>query len=83
MFVIIIVYIYYIRFNFVLNFLCSVGVIHLYSNNISIIATISSLIISEFLTARFSCINNFILIHNSFGFSEGKIVFNPDASIAL
>ena len=47
------------------NCLCSFLDKHLSSNNLSTIATISSLIISEFFSACFSCNNNFNLIQNS------------------
>ena len=83
MFVIIIVYIFHIRLKLFEIFLSRVGVKHLYSKNLSIIATISSLNITNFFPACFSCINNFLSSHNSLKFSERKTVFNPDASIAL
>ena len=53
---------------------------HLYSNNLSIIATISSLIISELFPACFSCSNNFNLSHNSLALDDRNIVFEtPEA----
>ena len=56
---------------------------HLYSNNLSIIATISSLIISELLPACFSCNNNFNLLQSSSGSDDKNIVFEtPEAKIA-
>ena len=45
---------------------------HLYSNNLSTIATISSLIMLELFSACFSCSNNFNQLHNSSG-SGNKI----------
>ena len=60
--------------------LCCFLVIHLYSNNLSNIATISSLIISELFPACVSCNNNFILLHNSLGSDDRNIVFEkPEA----
>ena len=53
---------------------CCFLVIPLYSNNLSTIATISSLKISEFFPSFFSCSNNFNLSLSSFG-SEGKNIF--------
>ena len=53
---------------------------HLYSNNLSIIATISLLILSELFPACFSCNNNFNLSHNSSGSDDRNIVFEtPEA----
>ena len=53
---------------------------HLYSNNLSTIATISLIIISELLPACFSCNNNFNLSHNSSGSDDRNIVFEtPEA----
>ena len=52
----------------------------MYSNNLSIIATISSLIMLELFPAYFSCNNNFILFHNSLGSVDRNIVFEtPEA----
>ena len=53
---------------------------HLYSNNLSIITTISSLIISELFPACFSCYNNFNLSQSSLGSDDKNIVFEtPEA----
>ena len=73
----------YIRSKILKIFLCWVGVIHLFFNKLSNIATICSIIITELFPAGFSCINNFILSHNSIWFSEKKMVYNPYASKAL
>ena len=48
---------------------------HLYSNNLSTIATISSLIKSELFPVCFSCSNDFNLLHNSSGSDDKNIVF--------
>ena len=56
---------------------------HLYSNNLSTIATTSLLIISELLPACFSCNNNFNLLQSSSGSDDKNIVFEtPEAMIA-
>ena len=56
---------------------------HLYSNNLSTISTISSLIISELFPACFSCNNNFNLSQSSLGSKDRVIDFeNPEAMIA-
>ena len=56
---------------------------HLYSNILSTIATISSLIISELLPACFSCNNNFNLSQSSLGLEDRNIVLDiPEALIA-
>ena len=56
---------------------------HLYSNNLSTIATISSLIISELLPAYFSCNNIFNLSQSSLGLEYRIIVLDiPEAIIA-
>ena len=53
---------------------------HLYSNNISTIATTSSLIILELFPACFSCNNNFNLSQSSIGSDDQNIVFEtPEA----
>ena len=53
---------------------------HLYSNNLSTIATISSLIISELFPACFSCNKIFNLSHNSLASDDRNIVFEtPEA----
>ena len=55
---------------------------HLFSNNLSTIATISSLIMLELFPACFSCSNNFDVSHSSLG-SDGKtFVEIPEATIA-
>ena len=60
--------------------LCCFLDMHLYANNLSTIATISSLIISELFPAWFSCYNNFSLSHSSLGSDDKKIVFEtPEA----
>ena len=60
--------------------LCCFLDIHLYSNNSSIIATISSLKILKLLPACFSCNNNLNLSHNSSGSDDKNIVFEtPEA----
>ena len=55
---------------------------HLFSNNLSARAIISSLFMSEVYPACFSCSNNFNLSHSSLG-SDGKnIIFQfPEAEI--
>ena len=56
---------------------------HLYSNNLSIIATISSLNILELLPACFSCNNNFNLSQSSLGSDDNNFVLEvPEAMIA-
>ena len=53
---------------------------YLYSNNLSTLATISSLIISELFPACFSCYNNFNLLQSSSGSDDKNIVFEtPEA----
>ena len=53
---------------------------HLYSNNLSTIATISSLIKSELFPACFFCSNIFNLSQSSSGSDDKKIVFEtPEA----
>ena len=60
--------------------LCCFSDIHLYSNKLSTIATISSLIMSELLPACFCCSNNFNLLHNSSGSDDKNTVFEtPEA----
>ena len=54
----------------------------MYSNNLSFIATISSLIISELFPACFSCSNSFNLLQSSSGSDDKNIVFEtPEAEI--
>ena len=48
---------------------------HLYSNNVSTIATISSLIMSELFPGCFYCRNNFILSPSSLGSDDKNLVF--------
>ena len=55
---------------------------HLYSNNLSTIAKISLLIMSEFFPPCSPCSNNFNLLHNSSGFSHKNIVVTSEAIIA-
>ena len=56
---------------------------HLYSHNLSTIATISSLIISELFSACFSCINNVNLSHYSSESDDKNTVFEiPEAIVA-
>ena len=60
--------------------LCCFLDMHLYSNKLSTITTISSLIISELLPPCFSCNNNFSLLHRSSGSEDKNIVFEtPEA----
>ena len=62
--------------------LCCFFDMHLSSNNLSTIATISSLIISEFFPACFSCNNNFNLLQSSSRSDDKNIVEIPEAMIA-
>ena len=55
---------------------------HLYSDSLSTIATIFSLVKSELLPAFFSCSNKFYLSQCSLGFSGRFIVENPETMIA-
>ena len=52
------------RLHLIKTCLCCFLVIHLYSNNLSTIAMISSVIKSELFPACFSCNNNLNLAHN-------------------
>ena len=73
----------YNRLHLIKICLCCFLDIHLYSNNLSTIATISSSIISELLPACFSCNNNFNLSQSSLGSEDRIIVFEiPEAMIA-
>ena len=73
----------YKRLHLIKICLCCFLDIQLYSNNLSIIATISSLIISELLSACFSCNNNLSLSQSSLGSEDRIIVFEiPEAKIA-
>ena len=58
---------------------------HLYSNNLSTIATNSSLIMLELFPACLSCNNNFNLIKSSSGSDDKNIVFGTpeDETIKL
>ena len=68
------------RLHLIKSFLCRFFDMHLYSNNLSTIATISSLLFSEVFPACFSCNNNFNLLPNSSGSDDEKIVFEtPEA----
>ena len=55
---------------------------HLYSNNLSNIAKIAQLTMSELIPACFSCGKIFNLSQNSSGSDGKKIVENPEAMIA-
>ena len=56
---------------------------HLYSNKLSTVVWISSLIMSELFPACFHCNNNFNLLHNSSRSDDRIIIFEiPDAIIA-
>ena len=73
----------YNRLHLIKICLCCFLDIHLYSNNLSIIATISSSINIELLPPCFSCNNNFNLFQSSFGSDDRIIVFEiPEAMIA-
>ena len=70
----------YNRLHLIKICLCCFLDIHLYSNNLSIITTISSSIKLELLPACFSCINNFNLSQSSLGSEDRIIVFvNPES----
>ena len=73
----------YNRLHLIKICLCCFSDKHLYSNNLSIIATISSSIKLEILPPCFSCNNNFNLLQSSFGSDDRIIVFEiPEAMIA-
>ena len=73
----------YKRLHLIRICLCCFLDMHLNSNNLSTIATISSLIISELLPACFSCNNNLDLSQSSLGSEDRIIVFEiPEAKIA-
>ena len=55
---------------------------HMYSNNASTIATISSLTISQLFPACFSFNNNFNLLQSSSGSDDENIVDSPESLIA-
>ena len=64
--------------------LCCFLDIHLYSNNLSTIATLSLLIMSELFPACFSCNNNRNLLQSSSGLDDRNIVFvNLEAVIGV
>ena len=65
----------YNRLHLIKICLCCFLDIHLYSNNLSTITTISSLTISEFFPACFSCNINFNLAQSSSGSDDKNIVF--------
>ena len=56
---------------------------NLYSNILSTIATVSSLIILEILHACFSCSNNFNVSHSSSGSDDKKIVFETPKAVTI
>ena len=56
---------------------------HSNSTNISAFAMISSSMISKLLPACFSCINNFLLLHNSLGSEDKNPVFEKIFSETL
>ena len=60
-----------------------VGVIHLYSNNLSIIATITSSTLFVSLPAGFSWILKRNLAHSLFGFSERKVTLRVTLASCL
>ena len=70
------------RLHLITSCLCCFLDMHLYSNNLAAIATISSLTRSEFFPARFSFNTNFSLSQNSSGFSDKNSVEIPEAMIA-
>ena len=73
----------YNRLHLIKICLCCFLDMHLYSNNLSTIATISSSIKLELLPPCFSCNNNFNLSQSSLGSEDRIIVFeNPEAMIA-
>ena len=65
----------FIRLHLIKICLCCFLVIHLYSNNLSTITMISSLIISELFPAFFSCSKKFNLSQSSSGSEDKNIVF--------
>ena len=62
--------------------LCCFLDMHLYSNNLSTIATISSLIKTELFPPSSSCNSNFNLSQSSSGSDDKNIVELPEAMIA-
>ena len=70
------------RLHFITICLCSFLDIHLYSNNLSTIAMIYSLILLEKLPACFSCNINFNLSQISLGSDVKKFFEIPEAMIA-
>ena len=74
---------FYIRLHLIKICLCCFLDMHLYSNNLSIIATFFSLITLELFPACFSCTNNLKLSHSSLGLDDRSIVFETrEAMIA-
>ena len=70
----------YNRLHLIKICLCCFLDMHLYSNNLSTIAMISSLFMSELFPACFSCNNNFNLSQSSLGSDDKNIVFEtPEA----
>ena len=65
----------YNRLHLIKSCLSSFFDMHLYSNNVSTIATFSSLILSELFPAYFSCTNSFNLLHNLSGSDDENIGF--------
>ena len=73
----------YNRLHLIKICLCHFLDVHLYSNNLSTIATISSLIIPELLPTCFSCNNNLNLSQSSSGSEDKNFVFEtPEAMVA-
>ena len=70
------------RFHLIKNCLSCLVDMHLYSNNLSTIGPISSLIILEIFPACFSCSNNFNLSQSSLGSHDKNFVEIPEAMIA-
>ena len=70
----------YIRLHSIKICSCCFLNMHLYSNNFSTIAMISSLVMSELFPADISCIVNFNLSQSSSGADDKNIVFEtPEA----
>ena len=77
------IFYFYNRLHLIKICLCCFLVIHLYSNNLSTIATISLLIISELFPACFSCNNNFNLSQSSSGSDYKKIVCETPEAVTV
>ena len=71
-----------IRLHSIKTCLCCFLDMHLYCNNLSTIAMISSRNMLEILPACFSCSNSFNLFHNSSRLSGKTIVVTPEAILA-